>query len=201
MGYMAVDEKNEVLTAKSFGVVLGEGGHSGRSVLLAVVRHALLLVAGLLAGAVFVVWLMERSFRGDGAFYVEFKQLQISALTVPLVSLGAATLVLGLVDLFLVRKNRLAAGLALAGIVCFAIGGFAVTVWVQLPINEQIAGWSAQAPPEGWEELATRWGRAHDLRTLFSVLGFGLLLSSAAVPVRGPAAGSLRDTKGKEGRT
>ncbi len=86
--------------------------------------------------------------------------------------------------MFLIRRNRLAAGLTLAGVLCFVVG-FAITVWVHFPINAEIMGWSAEAPPEEWAQLAANCSRAHGLRTLLSVLGFGLLLVSAILPARG----------------
>ena len=142
----------------------------------------------MLAGALFGVWLMERSFRGGGSFYAELKQLQISTFTVPLSLLGAATVVLGLVYLFLVRGNRFAAGLTLAGVLCFVVG-FAITVWGHFPINAQVMDWSAEAPPKEWAQTAAGWRRAHDLRTLLGVLGFGLLLAS-----------SLKSHRSREGK-
>lgn len=178
---MTTEERSKALTHRAFEEMVDEGDSRRGLVFLKGVRCALLLVAGLLTGAIFEVWLMERSFRGDGSFYTELKQLQIQALTVPLPSLGTATLVGGLVHLFLARKNRLAAGLTLAGVLCFAVC-FAITKWGHFPINAQIMGWSAEAPPDGWAELAAEWRRAHDLRTLFAVLGFGLLLLSATIP-------------------
>ncbi len=180
---MTTEEQNKTPTLRGFEEMSNEGKHRGSTVFLAVVRCALLLAAGLLTGAVFGFWLIEHSFQGDGSFYAELKQLQIPALTVPLSSLGAASIVFGLVHLFLVRGNRLAAGLTLAGVLCF-VAGFAITVWGHFPINAQIMGWSAEAPPDEWAELATEWRRAHDLRTLFGVLGFCLLLASAVLPPR-----------------
>ena len=160
------------------------------------VRCALLLVAGLLTGAIFEVWLGEHSFRGSGSFYTEFKQLQIRALQGPLPALGAATLAFGLAHLFLARGNRLAAGSTLAGVLCFAVC-FAITVKGHFPINAQIVEWSAAAPPDGWSELATEWRRLHDLRTLFAVVGFALLVLSVIVPVGG-RDGSLRRMVGRK---
>lgn len=181
---MIAEEQNKAPALGGFEEVSIEGEHGGSTVFLAVVRFALLLAAGLLTGAIFGVWLMEHSFRGDGSFYTELKQLQISTFTVPLSSLGTGTVALGLFYLYLIRRNRLAAGLTLAGVLCFVVG-FAVTVWGHFPINAQIMGWSAEVPPEEWAQLAAKWGRAHDLRTLFGVLGFGLLLASASLPARG----------------
>jgi len=181
---MIVDEQNRTPTLGGFEEISNEGKNRRDTVFLAVVRCALQLAAGLLSGAIFGAWLVEHTFREGSAFYTELKQLEISALTLPLSSLGAGTVALGLIHLFLIRGNHLAAGLTLAGVLCFVVG-FAVTVWVHFPINAQIMGWSAEAPPEQWAQLAARWGRAHDFRTLFSVLGFFLLSASAVLPAKG----------------
>jgi hypothetical protein len=181
---MTVEQEERALTLGGVEEIPGEGKRRASTVLLAVVRVALLLAAGLLSGAVFGAWLVERAIRGNGSFYTELKQLEIAALTVPLPLLGAATGGLGLIYLFLIRKDRLAAGLTAAGVLCFVVG-FAVTVWVHFPINAQIMGWSAGAPPADWARVAAEWGRAHVVRTLLSVLGFGLLLASAVLPDKG----------------
>lgn len=166
------------------------------SMFLTAVRSALLLVGGLLTGAIFDVWLMEHSFRGEGSFYTELKQTQIRALQGPLPLLGAATLAFGLVHLFLARRNRFAAGLTLAGVLCFA-ACFVITVRGHLPINAQIMEWSAEAPPDGWAELAARWRSLHDLRTFFAALGYSLLLLGVAIPV-GSRGGSARKMVGRK---
>lgn len=181
---MTTKEQSEAATMGGFGEISDVSKNRGSTVLLAVVRFCALLAAGLLSGAVFGVWLMERSFEGGGSFYTQLKQLQIPAFTVPLSSIGAATVALGLIYLFLIRGNRLAAGLTLAGVLCYVVG-FAITLWGNFPINAEIMGWSAETPPEGWAQLAVDWSRAHGLRTLLSVLGFGLLLASAVLPARG----------------
>ena len=192
---MIGEGQNKTLTLGGFEEISSEGMQSGSTVFLAVVRLALLFAAGLLTGAIFAVWLMEDAFRGGGSFYTDLKQLQISSLTVPLSSVGAATVALGLIHLFLMRANRLAASLTLTGVLCFVVG-IAITVWVHFPINAQIMGWSAEAPPQGWAQLAANWRRAHDLRTLFGVLGFCLLLASAVLPAKGRS--SVMKTAGRE---
>ena len=180
---MIAKRQNRVSMLGGFEEFSNEDKHRGSTVFLSVVRYALLLAAGLLAGALFGVWLMEHSFRWGGSFYAELKQLQISTFTVPLSLLGAGTVVLRLVYSFLVRESRFAAVLTLAGVLCFVVG-FAITVWGHFPINAQVMGWSAEAPPEEWAQLAEKWRRAHDLRTFFGVLGFGLLLASAPLPAK-----------------
>ena len=193
---MTTEERNKVLTFGGFGEMFEEGDRRRDSVVLTAVRGALLMVGGLLTGAIFDVWLTEHSFHGEGSFYTELKQLQIRALQGPLPLLGAATLALGLVHLFLARRNRPAAGLTLAGIICFRVC-FVITVRGHFPINAQIMEWSVAAPPDDWSDPAVRWRRLHDFRTLFAVLGYGLVLLGVIVPV-GRTAGSVRKAVGRK---
>ena len=174
---MFVEEQHEVVAG-----IPDDGQHRAAELLAAVVRWALLLAAGLLTGALFGVWLMEHAFRGDGSFYTQLKQLQIPAFTGPMSALGASTVILALMYLFLVRSDRLAAGLTLVGALCFVVG-FAITVFGHFPINAQIMGWPVEGPPEQWSHLAADWRLAHDLRTLLGVIGFCLLLVSVSLPV------------------
>ncbi len=193
---MTTKERNRALKFGGFEEMFDEGDRRRGSVFLTAIRSALLLVGGLLTGAIFDVWLTEHSFQGDGSFYTELKQTQIRALQGPLPLLGAATLTFGLIHLFLARRNRLAAGLTLAGVLCFAVC-FVITARGHFPINAQIMEWSVAAPPDGWAELAARWRGLHDLRTLFAVLGYGLLLLGVAIPV-GSRGGSARKMVGRK---
>ncbi len=59
---------------------------------------------------------------------------------------------------------------------------FVITVKGHFPINAQVIEWSVAAPPDGWSQVAAEWRRLHDLRTLFAVLGYTLLLLGAAIP-------------------
>ena len=179
---MIVEEQHEV-GAGGFRGIADDDEHGEKVLLAVVVRFALLLAAGLLSGVLFGVWLMEHAFRGDGSFYTELKQLQISTFTVPMSALGASTVILALVYLVLVRGDRLAAGLTLAGALCFVVG-FAITVFGHFPINAQIMGWSVEGPPERWAQPAAEWRLAHDLRTLLGVVGFCVLLAGATLPAK-----------------
>jgi hypothetical protein len=46
---------------------------------------------------------------------------------------------------------------------------------VHFPINAAIMTWSAAAPPANWEQLRDRWQAAHAVRSMLSVVAFGLL--------------------------
>jgi hypothetical protein len=146
--------------------------------MLLLVRFILLFTAGVLAGSTVCVWLLEHSFAGAGAFFAEFKQLEIRAFTVPLTAIGLIALLGGLAHAALVRRHRSALALTLAGVLALGIGAV-VTATTHFPMNNQVAAWSAAAAPADWAEYRDRWRRAHDLRTAVSLLAFGLFLAAS----------------------
>ncbi len=143
--------------------------------MLFLVRLGLLFTAGVLAGSTVCVWLLEHSFAGTGAFFTEFKQLEIRAFTVPLSAVGLLALLFGLAHAALARRNRSALGLTLAGVLCLGIGAV-ITATIHFPMNDRIATWSASSPPVEWTEDRERWRQAHDLRTAVTILGFAFFL-------------------------
>jgi Domain of unknown function (DUF1772) len=141
----------------------------------AVVRFVLLLTSGVLAGATICVWLLEHALGGSGAFFTEFKQLEIRAFTAPLSAIGMIALISGLVYAAPARRDRSVLALTLAGVISLGIGGV-ITARSHFPMNDRIATWSASSPPSEWTEVRDRWRRAHDLRTAMTVLSFGLFV-------------------------
>jgi uncharacterized membrane protein len=53
-----------------------------------------------------------------------------------------------------------------------------VTIVVNVPINQQIAGWNPSSLPVGYEEVLRRWWSWHIVRLLTSVGAMGLVFSA-----------------------
>ena len=140
-----------------------------------------LLLSGLLAGAVVLVWVGDRPFDMSPRFYVEFQQARISALTLPMPLLGASTTIFAILLTFSLRGQQSAFYLTLAATLCF-VAGMAVTVGFNMPINNQVVAWSAGAPPADWWQLRDRWWSWHIVRTLLSIAAFISLLLSILLP-------------------
>jgi Domain of unknown function (DUF1772) len=155
--------------------------------MLLLVRLVMLFAAGLLAGSTICVWLLEHSFAGTGAFFTEFKQLEIRAFTAPLSGIGLVALLAGLAHAALVRRSRSALALTLAGVLSLGIGAF-ITAGTHFPMNDRIAAWSSAAAPAEWTNYRARWRRAHDLRTGVVLVAFGLFLVAALPADRRSAA-------------
>lgn len=68
--------------------------------------------------------------------------------------------------------------LTLAGFVLFVIA-LLITLIVEVPIDNQIAEWTAASLPANWQQLRDRWELFHTIRSWVSVIGLALLLGGA----------------------
>jgi len=121
-------------------------------------RSALLFVTAILlaltAGRAFWVWLGESPFGMAGATYVEFFQRLDQRIAIPMAIIGILGPVLAGICAMISRANR-HMFLSLVTACGFGVVGVLVTVIVNVPINEQIAGWNPAALPQGYD-TATR---------------------------------------------
>jgi uncharacterized membrane protein len=74
-------------------------------------------------------------------------------------------------------KRRIALGWLLVAAVYFG-AVFWVTRTVNVPINNELATWSASAPPAKWQQARDTWNQSNAIRTVASIVCFvgGLLL-------------------------
>ena len=52
--------------------------------------------------------------------------------------------------------------------------GYTITFVFNVPVNNQLEIWSADAPPANAREIRSQWEKAHVARTIFWALGFFL---------------------------
>ena len=75
---------------------------------------------------------------------------------------------------------------ALAGLAAAALISLVVTLLAilrgDLPLNRQMAAWSAQDPPPHWRDTLTRWEHYFAVRTAASVAALVLLTIAALLP-------------------
>ncbi len=143
----------------------------------AVVDFASLLLAALLVGAMFGLWLIYPAGL-DAAFYVPLQQHSIRALNVTMPALGAVTIALTLAAAALARGDRTRLVLLITAALCFAAAGL-ITRFANQPINAMVMTWSASAPPADWAELRDAWGRWHVLRLVAGIGGLSLVIAAA----------------------
>ncbi len=155
------------------------------------VNFLTLLLAALLVGAMFAVWLIFNPRGLDATAYVSLQQQGIRALSkasagsgdLTLPTLGAITTALTFTAAVLARTERARLTLLLVAAALFVVAGL-VTRFLNQPINAVVMTWSAQAPPANWTLLRDSWWRWHLVR-LGAGLGGLCLLILAALRSRG----------------
>src|SRR5215510_11800094 len=93
-----------------------------------------LLLAALLVGAMFGVWLFLNTSGSDAALYVALQQQGIRGLDTTMPALGAATIVVTIVAAVLGRADGTRFGLLIATAVCLVAAGL-ITRFLNQPIN------------------------------------------------------------------
>jgi uncharacterized membrane protein len=93
---------------------------------------------------------------------------------------AAATLVAGV----LVYRRQASAGyLLLAGCAC-VVGATVITLLVNVPIDEMMAGWTAATLPADWTQVRDRWEAYHTVRTFLSLGALAITLAGSLLRVR-----------------
>lgn len=144
---------------------------------LGVVRIVAVLSSGLMAGILLGDLLGPASAREEmnASALVELQQIIHSQYVrvLPVLVLAA----IGSAGLWLVFVRARSTG-AERRLVAVAFGAaivaFAITIVVNMPINEQLMTWSATAPPADVREIWGRWEKAHAITDLLWLAAFSL---------------------------
>jgi uncharacterized membrane protein len=147
------------------------------------VHFANLLLAALVVGTMFGLWIGFNPMDLPAGVYVEQQQRTIRALQVVMPVLGAVTVVLTLAAALLSRSDRRRYALLVGALLAFVASGV-VTRFLNQPINTEILTWSALAPPARWSELRDAWWHWHVVRMILGLVGLGLLIAANLLPQR-----------------
>lgn len=146
----------------------------------AIINFAALLLAALLVGAMFSVWLIFDPAGLDAATYVTQQQLAIRTLNVTLPILGAATLIATLVAGVLARGTGMRFGLIAVAVLALAAAGL-ITRFANQPINARVVAWTAETPPLDWTQWRDTWWHWHVARLGCGLAGLSCLISALLV--------------------
>lgn len=103
------------------------------------------------------------------------------------VLMPAALLVTLVAAVLVYRRNTLAGYLMLAGAAGVA-AAMAITLIVNVPIDEMMANWTVSTLPPDWMQIRDRWETFHTLRTFVSLAAVGVTLIASLVQPRPAAA-------------
>ena len=145
-----------------------------------IARISGLLFAGLFAGFLITVLVLELSLRRSGAWvYTQVRMVELDALD----KLAAATLIPALIAILTVvvlafrSKARIPRSHLTALVLLTLV--LVMTITINMPINADQLTWNIETPPAGWMTVRDHWQIAHTLRTVAAVVAFGCLATAA----------------------
>jgi uncharacterized membrane protein len=96
------------------------------------------------------------------------------------VLMPAAVVATLLAGVLVYKRHMLAGSLILLGCVC-AVASPAITLIVNVPIDEIMAGWTVTTLPADWNQIRDRWETFHMIRTFVSLGGLAITLAGSLV--------------------
>jgi uncharacterized membrane protein len=157
-----------------------------RESLLKLVQFVSIMLYVLVAGVMWGTWLsLARTMTEyDAAIFLADGQHMISNLATVMAVLMISAVLVGVVVVVLLfwSRSKVAGWLALGGLVLM-IAVMAITLIVEVPIDNLIANWTEATLPSDWQEIRARWAAFHTLRTFLS-LGAVAAAVAAALTTR-----------------
>ena len=147
------------------------------------VRFFALLTVALAVGALFGAWMGSNPAGLSPGTFVESQQRAIRATGTLMPLIGGVGVLLTIVLAVGERGRRPLFGLLVAAAVLLLAAGL-VTLFQSRPLEAQIMGWRAQAPPAGWIALRDRAWNWHIVRSIAGLGGLALLLGATLVDRR-----------------
>ena len=145
--------------------------------LSAMIDFTNVLLAALLVGAMFGVWLFLNPAGSDAVLYIALQQQGIKGLDTTMPALGAGTILATIVASVLGRGDGTRFGLLIAAAACLVVAGL-ITRFLNQPINAIVMTWHRDAPPANWTRLRDEWWRWHLIRLAAGLGGLSLLIAA-----------------------
>lgn len=164
---------------------------------LAIWQFISILLTALVTGVFWGTWLgLSRSMASlTPETFLTIGHTMIGNLGTIMAILMPAAILSVAVVLYLLFRDRSVKPLylTLAGFVLFVIA-LLITLIVEVPIDNQIAGWTVASLPTNWQQLRNQWELFHAIRSWVSVLGLALLLGGVLF-VRDTALSETREMR------
>ncbi|CAL1517750.1 DUF1772 domain-containing protein [Chitinophaga sp. MM2321] len=142
-----------------------------------IIRFFDILMAGLIAGTLFGIWIGFDPKSLSAPTYVEQQQSVIKALNVLMPILGLITILLTITAAFLQSRHQAVFVTLLVAAGFLMISGL-VTRFGNQPINSIVMTWDKMNVPANWTELRDKWWLLHKIRALTAFISFCLIIWS-----------------------
>ena len=140
-----------------------------------ILRFLNILMAGLIAGTLFGIWIGYNPQNLSASTYIEHQQSVIKALNTLMPLLGLITIILTLVSAFMQRDSKTVFISLLIAAVLLIVSGL-VTRFGNQPINSIIMTWNKADIPDNLIDLRDKWWSLHIIRALTAIVAFCLIV-------------------------
>ena len=146
---------------------------------ISLIRFINLILAALLAGASFGIWVGLNPTAYSLATYLEQQQHLVRSLNVLMVSLVVAATLVTIDSAYLQRRNKSDFVMLLIAAACFTSCIF-ISRFGNLPIQNEMLTWRADALPDNWTTLRDQWWSFHIMRTIAELIALVLVAWTAS---------------------
>jgi uncharacterized protein YacL len=139
-----------------------------------IIRFFNIIIAALLAGVSFGIWIGFNPMSLSPSTYIEQQQNMIRALNVLMVSLVFSATVITTLSAFLQKSNK-PVFIALLIAALFFITCIVISRFGNQPINNIIMSWTTDSLPGNLSELRDKWWSFHIIRTIAELIALSLV--------------------------
>lgn len=138
------------------------------------IRFLNILVAALLAGVSFGIWIGFNPNHLSPSTYLEQQQNMLKALQVLMVSLVFMATLITILSAYLQKSNRPVFSMLLVA-AGFFVACILITRFGNKPIDDQVMTWTVDSLPANWTELRDSWWSFHRMRTITELIALILI--------------------------
>ena len=137
-----------------------------------------IILAALLAGTMFGIWMGYDPIDLSSSSYIEQQQNMIRHLNVLMPLLGLATLIVTVMAAFLQKESKVIFISLLIASLFLIISGL-ITRFGNQPINDIVITWSKESPPSNWIQLRDKWWSLHIIRTGMALSALCIIIGAS----------------------
>lgn len=139
-----------------------------------IIRFLNIILAAILAGTSFGIWLGFNPVNFSSSTYVEQQQNILRSLNVLMISLVITATIITIVSAFLQRRNR-PVFITLLVAAAFFVACILISRFGNQPIQDSMMAWNADSLPGNWTILRDKWWSFHIMRTITELIALSLI--------------------------
>ena len=139
-----------------------------------IIRFLNIIIAALLAGTSFGIWMGFNPLNLSPSLYIEQQQNMIRALNILMITLVFSATIITIISAILQRGNK-QAFIPLLFASLFFISCIIISRFGNQPINNEIMTWTSGTVPGNLSELRNQWWTFHIIRTISELIALCLV--------------------------